>query len=50
MLNNDNIFIIFIGILISDIVYQSGIISKIYTKIINIENRIKIMEEKIKHE
>ncbi len=48
MLTNDNIFLIFIGILISDIVYQSGLVTKIYTKILHIEEKIRDIEEKVK--
>ena len=47
-MNDNNIFIVFIGILISDIVYQSGIVSKMYAKILNIENRIRVIEERLK--
>jgi len=48
MFTNDNIFLIFIGILISTIVYQSGMLTKIYKHIFSIENRIRRLEEKIK--
>jgi len=48
MFTNDNIFLIFIGILVSTIVYQSQVLTKIYKHIYNIENRIGRLEEKIK--
>ena len=46
-MNSDSIFLVFIGILISNILYESGIITKIYTKIIKIEHKIKELENKI---
>jgi len=48
MFTNDNIFLIFIGILISTIAYQSGLLTKIYKHIYNIEHRLSKLEEKIK--
>lgn len=47
-MDNNSIFIVFIGILISDIVYQSGIVSRMYAKILNIEAKIRIIEERLK--
>jgi hypothetical protein len=47
VINNDSIFIVFIGILISTIVYQSAMLTKIYKHIYNIENRLNNLEEKI---
>jgi len=46
MFTNDNIFLIFIGILVSTIVYQSQVLTKIYKHIYNIENRIRRLEER----
>jgi len=48
MFTNDNIFLIFIGILVSTIVYQSQVLTKIYKQIYKIENRIGRLEEKVK--
>jgi hypothetical protein len=48
VLTNDNIFLIFIGILVSTIVYQSQVLTKIYKHIFNIENRIRRLEGRIK--
>jgi len=44
MFKNDNIFLIFIGLLVSTIIYQSGMLTKIYKQLYNIENRIRNLE------
>ena len=48
MFTNDNIFLVFIGLLVSTIIYQSGILTKIYKHLYNIEHRLRRLEEKIK--
>lgn len=44
----DSVFIVFIGILVTDIVYQSGIITKIYQKISKLERKIEKLEDSVK--
>lgn len=48
MLTNDNIFLIFIGILVSDIIYQTGLLQKMSIKLEKISIRLKTVEDKIK--
>jgi hypothetical protein len=45
---DDNIFLVFIGILVSDIVYQSAILQKIYKEIEHVKSRLIKVEEHIK--
>ena len=45
-MSTDSTFLVFIGILISDIVYQSGLLTKIYKEITKIEQRIDRLEQK----
>lgn len=43
----DSMFLIFSGILVSDIIYQSGILTKLYAKIGKIEQKVFEIEYKI---
>ncbi|MCW1300840.1 MAG: hypothetical protein QXE05_10845 [Nitrososphaeria archaeon] len=43
----DALLLTFIGILVSDLLYQSNIITKIYKKIYKIELDINLLKEKV---
>ena len=47
MLSTDSYLIVFMGILVSDIVYQSGLLTKLYQGITKLEDKVNGIEEKI---
>ena len=47
MISTDSYLIVFMGILVSDIVYQSGLLTKLYQRIIKLEDKVNGIEEKI---
>ena len=47
MLSTDSYLIVFMGILVSDIVYQSGLLTKLYQRITKLEDKVNGIEEKI---
>ena len=48
MISTDSYLIVFMGILVSDIVYQSGLLTKLYQRIPKLEDKVKVIEEKIR--
>ena len=47
MITTDSYLIVFMGILVSDIVYQSGLLTKLYQRITQLEAKVNGIEEKI---
>ena len=47
MITTDSYLIVFMGILVSDIVYQSGLLTKLYQRITKLEDKVNGIEEKI---
>ena len=47
MISTDSYLIVFMGILVSDIVYQSGLLTKLYQRITKLEDKVNGIEEKI---
>ena len=47
MLSTDSYFIVFMGILVSDILYQTGLLTKLYQRITKLEDKVSTIEEKI---
>ena len=47
MLSTDSYLVVFMGILVSDIVYQSGLLTKLYQRITKLEDKVNGIEEKI---
>ena len=47
MLSTNSYLIVFMGILVSDIVYQSGLLTKLYQRITKLEDKVNGIEEKI---
>ena len=47
MISTDSYLIVFMGILVSDIVYQSGLLTKLYQRITKVEDKVNGIEEKI---
>ena len=47
MFSTDSYLIVFMGILVSDIVYQSGLLTKLYQRITKLEDKVNGIEEKI---
>ena len=44
-MSTDSYFIVFMGILVSDIIYQTGLIQKLSIKLERVLNRISRLEE-----
>ena len=47
MITTDSYLIVFMGILVSDIIYQSGLLTKLYQRITKLEDKVNGIEEKI---
>ena len=47
MISTDSYLIVFMGILVSDIIYQSGLLTKLYQRITKLEDKVNGIEEKI---
>ena len=47
MITTDSYLIVFMGILVSDIIYQSGLLTKLYQRITYLEDKVNGIEEKI---
>ena len=47
MMTTDSYLIVFMGILVSDIIYQSGLLTKLYQRITKLEDKVNGIEEKI---
>ena len=47
MLTPDSYLIVFMGILVSDILYQTGLLTKLYQRITHLEDKVNGIEEKI---
>jgi hypothetical protein len=47
MITTDSYLIVFMGILVSDIIYQSGLLTKLYQRITHLEDKVNGIEEKI---
>ena len=47
MLSTDSYLVVFMGILVSDIIYQSGLLTKLYQRITKLEDKVNGIEEKI---
>ena len=47
MITTDSYLIVFLGILVSDIIYQSGLLTKLYQRITHLEDKVNGIEEKI---
>ena len=46
-MTTDSYLIVFMGILVSDIIYQSGLLTKLYQRITKLEDKVNGIEEKI---
>ena len=47
MPTTDSYLIVFMGILVSDILYQTGLLTKLYQRITHLEDKVSGIEEKI---
>ena len=47
MPTTDSYLIVFMGILVSDILYQTGLLTKLYQRITHLEDKVSSIEEKI---
>ena len=47
MLTPDSYLIVFMGILVSDILYQTGLLTKLYQRLTHLEDKVNGIEEKI---
>lgn len=43
----DSYLVVFMGILVSDIVYQSGLLTKLYQRLTHLEDKVNGIEEKL---
>lgn len=48
MITDNSIYIIFMGMLISDIIYQSGLLNKLNKEIFKLKSRVHEIEDKLK--